>query len=277
MPLLRDARPLIRHAFAHAYLLPAFNVCSLEMARACLEAAELERAPVILQTYPTDLQQAPAPVLFAMVRALAEDARVPVVLHLDHGSGFDMAVACLRAGYGSVMYDGAARPLAEIIETTRRISRVTHAARAALEVAADSFHHGQATPSDPNTARRLLQEGCADMVACSVGSEHGQTAQLDLDRLAEIADAVKGPLVLHGGSGISAEDYDAARHHGVVKANIGSALYRALRQTWAESADAASHREVYQRARAALREVAREKIRIMHASGMATKVRDSLG
>ena len=138
------------------------------------------------------------------------------------------------------------------------------------EVAAESFNVGASSFTDPAEAVRLRSEGGADMIAVSVGSEHGQTSRLDLTLLAQIAEAVEGPLVLHGGSGISAEDYQEARNLGVVKANIGSALYRALRAVWEGSADAPHHRAVYVRARESLTAVARDKLAITGAAGRAT-------
>jgi len=264
-----DGRTLIAHAYHHHYTIPAFNVCSAEMIRACIETAAAEAAPVILQSYPADIEQLAPRQLAALVRSYAAETGVPVALHMDHGQGFDMDLACLRAGYSSVMYDGADRPLEEVIATTRKIAEVAHAQGAALEVAAESFNAGMVEFTRPQDARRLREEGRADMVAVSVGSEHGHRGSLRLELLREIAEAVQGPLVLHGGSGIPAADYQVARQLGVVKANIGSALYRALRRVWEGSADAANHREVYQRARAALMEVAREKLRIMGASGQA--------
>lgn len=265
---LSDARPLLEDAYAKRYALPAFNVCSAEMVRACIEAAEGAHAPILLQTYPADLAQVAAPHMAALVRSMADEARVPVALHLDHGPADAMVLSCLRAGYGSVMFDGSDMPLDELERRTARLAWVAHGQGAALEVAAESFDAGRGARTVPAEARRLRQAG-ADMVAVSVGSEHGQSATLDADLLRRIAAAVEGPLVLHGGSGISASDLVFAREAGVVKVNVGSACYRAMRVTWTASADAPSHRAVYERARAALREVARERIRATGAEGRA--------
>ena len=269
MPYVPDGRPLLRQAFEGRYAMPAFNVSSLEMARACIEAAEAESAPVILQTYPGDLEQASPAVFAATVRTLAEEASVPVMLHLDHGDGLERAVACLRAGYGSVMFDGAELPLEENIAATRLVSRVAHAAGAAAEAAAGSFGVGEGGDdgvrlTEPGVAARLLHESGADMVACSVGSRHGQPSKLDLTRLEAIAGAVRAPLVLHGGSGIPERDLARATELGVVKVNIGAALFRALLGAWRDVAPtAALHYDVLPKAREAVRAVAREKIRWM--------------
>lgn len=275
MPYHADARPLLRDAFARHYAIPSFNVCSLEMARACVEAAVLERAPVMLQTYPGDLEQVSPAVMASTVRALAEAADVPVLLHLDHGDGFERVVACLRAGYGSVMFDGDSLPLDENVHVTADLARLAHAAGAALEAAAGSFGGGEGAGAevhltDPDVAAQLFREGHADMVAVSVGSHHGQASRLDLALLREIAAAADGPLVLHGGSGIPADDLAEAVQHGVAKLNIGMAMTRALLEVWrSEAAAAADHYSVYASARAALVEVARDKLRIAGAAGKA--------
>ena len=253
--------------------MPAFNVGSLVMARACVEAAELERAPIILQTSPGDLTQTSAAVFSAMVRALAREASVPVMLHLDHGDGLERIAACLRAGYSSVMYDGDSLPLEENVAITRRLAAWAHASGVSLEAAAGSFGAGEEGASeglnltDPEVAGRLLDDGGADMVACSVGSLHGQSSELDLDRLEAIAQRARKPLVLHGGTGIPAEDLDVATTLGVVKVNIGAGLQRPITKLW--RAYSGGVYEVNDAIRAALVDVARQKIHIMKGSGKA--------
>lgn len=262
MPFVSDGRALIRQLYEEGRTMAAFNVCSAEMVRACVEAAEAEGVPVILQTYPADLEQLAPKHMTALVRSFAEDAGVPVMLHLDHGPTPELAYSCLRAGFSSVMYDGAGFELSEVIRTSARLAEVAHAQGAAVEVAADSFS-GAGTLTRPEDALRLKEGSGADMVAVAVGSEHGADARLDLTLLADIAAQVRAPLVLHGGSGVSAPDLTAAGRLGVVKVNIGSALYRALRRSWLASGSAKSHRDGYRDARAALFAVARTKLRAL--------------
>jgi fructose-bisphosphate aldolase, class II len=275
MPYVRDARPLLRDAFERHYAIPSFNVCSLEMASAFVAAAEAERAPVMLQTYPGDLEHATPHVMAALVRALAEEASVPVLLHLDHGDSLERAAACIRAGYGSVMFDGEALSLDENVLAIAALARFAHPAGVAVEAAAGSFGGGEGHDdavhlTEPGVASRLLREGGADTVAVSVGSLHGRASTLDLDRLRLIADATGGMLVLHGGSGIPTDDLAVAVRHGVVKLNIGMASVRALCDVWRREADgAADHYPVYRAAREALVEVGRGKLRATQASGKA--------
>ncbi len=275
MPFVSDGRILIKRAFDNHYAMPSFNVCSLEMARACVEAAEEERAPIILQTYPGDLEQGSPKVMSAMIRALADEVSVPIMLHLDHGDSADRVAQCIRAGYSSVMFDGEEYSLEENISRTKALADFAHAAGVSLEAAAGSFGGGEGDHSevhltDPEVAEALLTRGSADMVACSVGSIHGQSSQLDIDRLEAIHKLAKKPLVLHGGSGIPAADLAEAVKLGVVKVNIGAALFRALVGTWKQAAPSAElHYPVIGAARNALKEVARNKIQIMKASHKA--------
>ena len=275
MPYVSDGRILINHAYINHYALPSFNVCSLEMARACVQAAELEHAPIMLQTYPGDLKHASASVFAGMIRSLAEEASVPIMLHLDHGEGLTMATSCLRAGYSSVMFDGASYPLEDNIRLTQRIADIAHASDASLEAAAGSFGGGEGDDEDAvltevEVAVRVKEEGQADMVACSVGSRHGQSSTLDLGRLEAIAQAIQSPIVLHGGTGIPEADLAKAVTLGVVKVNIGAGLMRALFSAWRTHVETAEdHYAVYNAASTAIVEVAREKIRFTKAAGKA--------
>ncbi|MFN3265983.1 MAG: class II fructose-bisphosphate aldolase [Deinococcales bacterium] len=264
MPFIADGRTLIRHAFVHGYALPAFNICSLEMAQGCIDAARELSAPILLQTYQADLSFAAPAVMVSMVRAIAEAAAVPVGLHLDHGINQDVVLECLKAGYSSVMLDGSTMNFLDLCASTLELAQLASSYQAGLEVSAERFNKGESAPTDPEEALRLREAG-ADMIACSVGSEHGQTSRLDLARLEQIAKRVQAPLVLHGGSGINHADVQAAIALGVVKINVGSALYRALLGVWQNSSQHTSHRQVYTQSRAAIAEVAKHYIQLFAA------------
>jgi fructose-bisphosphate aldolase, class II len=263
MPFVQDGRVLITTAFTSGFALPAFNFCSLEMAKGCVDAASVLNAPIILQTYQADLAFASPKVMVAMVKALAEEANVPIMLHLDHGLGLEMATTCLKAGYSSVMLDGGNLEFAELIRQTRVLAQIAHDLGASLEVSAERFNKGESLPSNPDEALALFEAG-ADMVACSVGSEHGQASHLDLSRLELIASLTKAPLVLHGGSGIAEADLKAATKLGVVKVNIGSASYRALLRVWQERSGVLNnHRAIYTEAREAVSREATHFIKLL--------------
>ncbi len=268
MPFISDGRELITDAFKNGYALPAFNICSLEMAQGCVQAAQELSAPIILQTYQADLSFGTPSVMVGMVKAIADTASVPVMLHLDHGVNQDTVLECLKAGYSSVMLDGGALDFEALLESTKYLAPIAHQHKASFEVSAERFNKGESAPTDPLEARRLLEAG-ADMIACSVGSEHGQASRLDLARLEQIAQSVNAPLVLHGGSGIDPSDLRAAVALGVVKVNIGSALYKSLLGVWHGSSQETSHRAIYNQARDAVAEVAKHYIQLLGANGRA--------
>ena len=270
--MVEQPREFIRRVWAQRYAIPAFDVCNLELLKAVLEAAEVERAPVILATYTGDIDHAGLRPLAHLAKVMAGEASVPVLLHLDHGPGFDLAVRCLREGYSSVMFDGSHLALEENIRETKAIAGVAHALGAALEGEVGSFggQQGAVVYTDPEEAAALFSRGEVDMLAVSVGSEHGQRSRLDLDRLRGIAERVRGPLVLHGGSGIDPEDVRRAVALGVIKLNIGHGLFTAwlegLREGLAASSD---HYAVLGRGIARAREEARRRFIETGAAGRA--------
>ncbi|MBW7883229.1 MAG: class II fructose-bisphosphate aldolase [Caldilineaceae bacterium] len=274
--LIKQPREFLRQVYNQRYAMPAFNVCNMEMAKAVIEAAVAERAPVIVQTYPGDLEHAafgeglgPLPVL---IQAMALEAPVPVILHLDHGPGLEFNLRCLRAGYNSVMYDGHELPLEDAIAETATIARAAHALNASVEGELGTFGGGQGSHefSRPEEVPLMFEQGQVDMLAVSVGSEHGHASRLHIDLLQAIAEKAQGPLVLHGGSGIHEDDVRAAVELGVVKINIGAALSRAWCQGSREALEAGEdHYGVLKQARQRVREVAQHRLQLMGASGRA--------
>ncbi len=276
MPFIKDGRILIAKAFAEQYAMPSFNVCSLEMAKACIEAAEKEHAPIMIQTGPDDLKHGSPFVMASMIKALAEEADVPIMLHLDHGESETMVAQCIRAGYSSVMFDGEHYALDENVARTKSLAQIVHASGAALEAAAGSFGAGEGSSSDevhltdPEVAEALVSDGEADMVACSVGSMHGQSSHIDLKRLRSIAKAINKPIVFHGGTGIPKEDMAKAVKLGVVKLNIGAALIRSsLKAFNTATPKTKMHYEIYKTVHDECVSAARDKIRTAKANGKA--------
>jgi fructose-bisphosphate aldolase class II len=271
MVQVSDARVLYARAFEQRFAMPAFNVCDLEMAQGCLAAAEDERAPILLQTYPGDLEHG-GDALISLLKTLIAEATVPVILHLDHGQDLGMIAGCLKQGYSSVMFDGAELGLEKNIAETRRAADITHALSSSLEGELGLFggDHGSVLYTDPREAERYTSESGADTLAVSVGSEHHQQSRLDLKRLEAIANSTGHPLVLHGGSGIHPDDVREAAAFGVVKINIGHAISKAMSEGAREGlAQNLDHYAMLGLMREKVRAVAAEKIRLMGASGRA--------
>lgn len=230
---------MLRRAKAERYAVGAFNVENMEMVMAVIAVAEETGSPVILQTTPSTVKYAGTELYHANVRALAEKASVPVALHLDHGDNKERVVSALRAGYSSVMIDYSAKPLDENIEMTKEI--VGLAACAGVPVEAELGKVGgkeddtvadACAYTDPQDALRFVKETGIDSLAVAIGTAHGvysTTPVLDVDRLAEIEQAIAGidagfPLVLHGASGLSREQIRACIARGICKVNFATEL-----------------------------------------------------
>jgi fructose-bisphosphate aldolase, class II len=266
------------YAFRNRFAVPSFNVCNLEIARAVITAAEAEDAPVILQTYFGDLYYGGFDVLPQLLRLLAEQARVPVLVHQDHPDSDEMILQTLRRGYCSVMYDGGHLPLEENIEGAATIVEIAHPMGAAVEAEIGQFggegQGGRIEKASPEDAKRIVEESGIDTLAVSVGSVHGQSSRLDLTLLEEIAEVTPAPLVLHGGSGIHPEDVRKAAGMNVVKINIGADIVRAWINGLKEGAlldngHEPPHQVMMRYAEAKVREVARAKLSLMGGSNRA--------
>jgi fructose-bisphosphate aldolase class II len=272
-------------ALKNRFALPSFNVCNLETARAVIEAAESEDAPVILQTYFGDLYYGGFDVLPQLLRHLAEQARVPVLVHQDHPDRDQMILRTLRSGYYSVMYDGGHLPLEENIRGATYIAEIAHGMGAVVEAELGQFggegQGGRVEMASPDEAKRMVEESGIDTLAVAVGSVHGQSSRLDLRLLEEIAEVTPAPLVLHGGSGIHPDDVRKSTSMNVVKVNIGADIVRAWMKGLQEGALLESgheppHHVAMKYAGAKVTEVARAKLSLMGGSHQAKPMQRKL-
>lgn len=203
--------------------------------RAYVLAAEVERAPIILQAGPGCREHTPLPILGKMFCHLADNASVPVVAHLDHGYTLDECRAAIDAGFTSLMFDGSRLPLAQNIAQTAKVVQLAHAAGVSCEgeIGFVGYAGGAASAgTDPSEAALFAAETGIDAMAISVGNLHlqqGAGAGLDLDRLRAIRAVTTVPLVIHGGSGVPPAQRSAlAAQHLIAKFNIGTELRMAF-------------------------------------------------
>jgi fructose-bisphosphate aldolase class II len=230
---------VLRPAQRGGYAIAGLVTLGWEDMRAFVTAAEAEDTPVILQAGPGCRAHTPLPVLAAMLRHLAEGASVPVVVHLDHGHSLDECRQAIDLGFTSVMYDGSRLPLAENIDRTAVVVAAAHAAGVSCEgeIGFVGYAAGaQSKGTDPEEAARFAAETGVDAMAVSVGNVHLQTdtqSSLDMARLRAIAALCPDvPLVIHGGSGVPADQRRALAAAGLVaKFNIGTEL----RQTFGQA------------------------------------------
>jgi fructose-bisphosphate aldolase class II len=273
-------RLFLKYVFENRFAVPSFNVSNLEMARAVVEAAILEDAPVMIQTDFINFNYGGMDELYVLVRTLAEGANVPVLLHQDHPGEDHNIIRSLRRGYYSVMYDGGHLPVAENIRETARFAEIVHAAGVNLEseigLFGGEYQGGQPIRCGSAEAAEMVKSG-ADTLAVSVGSEHGQSSRLDLQLLSDIAEKTGIPLVLHGGSGIDPEDAQAATKLNVYKINIGAALINGFVTGLAEGAELPpdqepKHQRILRHVIAKLRDITRNRISLFGASGHGKKL-----
>ena len=232
MPLV-TSKELMLDAQKHHYAIGAFNVENMEMVQAVVAAAEELRSPVILQTTPGTLKYAAPEMYYANVAAAAKAATVPVVMHLDHGSSFDLAMRCFRTGYTSIMIDGSQKEFEENIALTKSVVDACHAGGIPVEAELgkvggkeDDLDGGDGNGyTVPEEAADFVARTGVDFLAVAIGTAHGVykgIPKLDVERISRIAQLVDVPLVLHGTSGVPDDTVRQCIARGMCKVNYAT-------------------------------------------------------
>ena len=272
MPIA-NMRDLIREARSDGRAVGAFSVSSIDMIAGVVQAAEELRTPVILQVAQVRLPYSPLPLIGAAMRAAAESAGVPVAVHLDHGMTFDCIRQALDCGFTSVMFDGSQLPLEENIARTREVMAMARPYGAAVEAEIGSVgktESGADTPAvcaDPAEGIRFARETGVDALAVAIGNAHGVyigAPDLRFGVLEEMRRGCDTPFVLHGGTGISDDDFRRAIALGMGKINIATATFLAAFRAAREGTD---YFDMSRRMTVAARGVALEHIRIFGLAG----------
>lgn len=232
---LVTSKELMLSAQKNHYAIGAFNVENMEMVQAVIAAAEELRSPVILQTTPGTLKYAPPELFYANVAAAAKAASVPVVMHLDHGSSFELAMRAFRAGYTSIMIDGSQKEFEENILLTKAVVDACHAGSVPVEAELgkvggkeDDLDGGAGNGyTVPEEAAEFVARTGVDFLAVAIGTAHGVykgIPKLDVERISRIAELVSVPLVLHGTSGVPDETVKECIARGMCKVNYATDL-----------------------------------------------------
>ena len=217
------------------YAVGAFNVENMEMVIAVIEAAEELNSPVILQTTPSTVKYAGLDYYLANVKVAANKAKVPVAMHLDHGSSFELAMQALRTGYTSIMIDGSHESFEDNISVSKAVADACRPSDIPVEAELgkvggkeDDLDGGEGNAhTDPQEAREFVERTGVSSLAVAIGTAHGiykGEPKIDLDRLSEIREVVSVPLVLHGGSGIPDETIKESIRRGISKVNYATEL-----------------------------------------------------
>ena len=228
--MLANLNDVLPQAQRGGYAVGLFNTIDTDMLEAVIAAAERMRAPVIIGTAEVLLPYGELRLIAPSIIAAAHRASVPVVVHYDHGLTFERCMEALKLGFTSVMFDGSAGDPSSNRAATREMVRIAHAMGATVE--GEIGHVGEAARGDettsdryttPDEAAEFIAATGVDALAVAIGTAHGAyktKPQLDLARLRAIRARVDTPLVLHGGSGLSDDDFRATIRDGIAKVNI---------------------------------------------------------
>lgn len=232
---LVTSKELLLQAQKEGYAVGAFNVENMEMVQAVVAAAEEMHSPVILQTTPSTVKYAGLDYYYANVKAAAEKSSVPVVIHLDHGNSFALAMQALRTGYTSVMIDGSHESFEENVMLSKAVTDACRPSGVTVEAELgkvggkeDDLDGGDDNPyTDPWEAKEFVERTGVDALAVGIGTAHGVykgTPKLQFDILSKIREKVDIPLVLHGTSGVPDEDVKECIRRGICKVNYATDL-----------------------------------------------------
>lgn len=233
--MLVNMKELLADAQKGNYAVGSFSVANMEMVLGVLQAAEELKAPVILQIAEVRLKQSPLELIGPLMVAAAKNAKTPVAVHFDHGKTVEKISQALELGFTSVMFDGSHLPLDENIEMTKQVMALAAPYGAAVEAEIGCVGGSEDGSEDiainctkPEDAVRFEKETKVDALAIAIGNAHGNyksTPHLRFDILAEVNEKTSTPLVLHGGTGISPDDFVRCSKTGIKKINIATATF----------------------------------------------------
>ena len=241
--MLVNLKEILKIAEEKKTAIGMFNATGFDSLQAVIEAAEELDQPVIIAH--AEVHNVYNDISFvgpAMIAA-AENAKVPVCVHLDHGTSLDMIYKALRIGFTSVMIDASALPYEENLAVTKQVVEMAHAMNVSVEAELGRLVTGEAGSkeeetnlkaedyyTDPEEAKAFCKETGVDALAIAFGTAHGfYTAQpkLDFEVVKKVAEATGLPLVMHGGSGVSDEGFRKAIENGIRKINYYSYMSKA--------------------------------------------------
>lgn len=282
MPLVTSKQMLL-DAQAGGYAVGAFNAENMEMVQAIIAAAEELKAPVMIQTTPSTVKYASLDTYLANVEAIAEKASVPVCMHLDHGSSFELAMQALRTGYTSIMIDGSHSIFEENIALTKRVVDACALSDVPVEAELgkvggkeDDLDGGAGGYTVPEEAKEFVEKTGVDSLAVAIGTAHGVYSgipKLDLDRLSEIRKLVSIPLVLHGASGLSDEAVQESIKRGICKVNFATELRIAytdgVKKVLADAPDTFDPKKYGAAGRENVKQLVMNRIKVCQSNGKA--------
>lgn len=248
--MLVNLNEILFDAQKNKYAVGLFNTTDSDALAAAISAAEEMRSPIIIGTAEVLLPYGELQLIGPAMVNMAKNASVPVAVHYDHGLSFERCMEALKIGFSSVMYDCSTDSYENNIKRVKEMADIAHSYGATIE--GELGHVGDNVGSmegdshledpsqfytDPLKAKEFVEATNIDALAIAIGTAHGTYTckpKLDIQRLAQIRSAIDTPLVLHGGSGLSGEDFKNCIENGITKVNIFTDLYVAGKKAMIE-------------------------------------------
>jgi fructose-bisphosphate aldolase class II len=270
-------KEILDDAEANNYGVGSFSVTNMEMVIGAVKAAEELRSPLILQIAEVRLKHSPLHLIGPVMVAAAKKANVPVAVHFDHGLTEEKIREALEIGFSSIMYDGSHHHLEQNIAETKKMTAIARAYGATVEAEIGQVGGSEDGSVDLDVlitsteeAKRFAVETGIDALAIAIGNAHGvykDDPNLRIDRLEEINHEVEIPLVLHGGSGISEEDFHTCINHGIRKINVATSTFNHVVHIVNEEAPFQNYFSYHERVIEAAKENVERHIRMFQSDG----------
>ena len=284
--MLMNMKELLSVADKNEFAVPAFNIGSEAILKGVIESANEKDAPVILAIHPTELEFLGDSFIKTCIEE-AQNSKVPMVIHLDHGGKFEEVLRAIRCGFTSVMIDASHLPFEENAAICKKVVEVAHPLGVSVEgelgtigTTGESYEGGtsEIIYTDPKMAVEFVKETGIDTLAVAIGTAHGiypknMKPELKLDLLKTIRESVNIPLVLHGGSSNPDKEIAESVKIGISKINISSdikfAFYKKCREVLEENPKWIEPNAIYPPCIKAMREVVEFKMNLFNDIGKA--------
>ncbi len=278
--MLVNLNDVLKKAQKEGYAVGLFNTTDTDMLEGVIAAAEELRSPVVIGTAEVLLPFGELKLIAPSIIAAAKRATVPVVVHYDHGLTFDRCIEALKLGFSSIMFDGSTKSEEDNLAETAEIVKIAHSFGASVE--GEIGHVGDASQDDglvtdmyttPEEAVAFVNRTGVDALAVAIGTAHGAyktKPQLDIERLKKIREALDTPLVLHGGSGLSDDDFRNTVKNGIAKMNIFTDLCNAGERAMKAGLEAGEkYLQIRNRKVEEIKQATMEKMRLFGSVGKA--------
>jgi ketose-bisphosphate aldolase len=279
-----STKEILDKAFAERYGVAAFNIINDLTLEACLAAAEELRAPLLIQTSVKTVKSVGLDVIYTMFQEMAKRVSIPVALHLDHCPDREVLTACLKRGWNSVLFDGSHLTVEENLRQTVEVVAEAKQYGAAVEGEIEGItgvedgvgSDEESTTQSLETALNFIRETGIDIFAPYIGNAHGMykaSPVLDIQRVSDIVEAEPIAIALHGGTGMTTEQFSELTKRGCAKVNISTALKHrfmdANREYLNDNPGKYDPPTLFKYVRAEVVEMAKEHIRLFGSEGKA--------